>query len=298
MTLRGLLSSAKRYWMLALLCVVVCAAAGLGYGLMQRGSYKATATVASNVDSASLKGQADASAQKQKNAKVSIAVDTASKTLKITSESKSDRDAVVAANEVAKDTEVVARNMSAAASATGTATVSTSRARQASYARRNPLVFAAVGCAGGVFIALCVLVLVTDRKAPVNSACELEELTKIPVLGTLPCKDEGAQFAANVTFSVGDDPESVCLVPVNSVDVTEARDMLANAMAKSDGTSPRVVACKSIAQSADATYEAHKASATLLVIAEWNDSLKDVERTLHELKIAKANIAGILFVES
>lgn len=292
MTLGDLFSSAKRYWKLVLLCVVVCTAIGGGYGLLQRGTYKATAMVASNVDIAALKGQADASAQKQKDAKVSVTADTTSKTVKITGEGKSDRAVVVGVNEVAKDTETAAKKMSASA------TVSTSRADLASYSRRNPLLFAAVGFAGGVFIALCALVLVTDRKAPVHSARELEELTKIPVLGTLPTKDEGAQLAANVTFSAGDDPERVCLVPVNSVDVTEARDILAGAMAKSSGTAPRVVACKSIEQSADTTYEAHKASVTLLVIAEWNDSLKDVERTLHELKIAKANVAGILFVES
>lgn len=50
--------------------------------------------------------------------------------------------------------------------------------------------------------------------------------------------------------------------------------------------------------SADTAYEANAATATVLVVPEWDDSLKDVERTLHELRIAKANVVGTIFFAS
>lgn len=290
MTFRALLDTAKRFWMLMLLCVAVCAALGLGYGLMKPGSYKASATVASSVDVAALKGQAEAAAQQQKNAKVSVSADTTSKTIRISGDGKSDRAVVEGVNKVAKATEAAARTM------LSTATVSTSGARQASYSRRSPLLFAAVGAMGGVFVALCALFLVTERRAPVSGARELEELTKIPILGSIPTRDNGALLAANVVFSAGEALESVCIVPVGSVDAAETRDLLARALAKSLESAPRVVACRSIAHSVDTLYEAHDATVTLLAIAEWNDSLRDVDRTIRELEITKANVVGIIFV--
>ena len=272
--------------------MVVFTALGLGYGLLQSGSYRTMATVASNVDMAMLKGQADVTAQQQRDAKVSISADTASSSLKIYGESKSDRAVVEAVNKVANASAAAARNM------LPTATVKTSGARQASYSRRSPLVFAAIGFAGGAFLALCALVLFTDRKAPVHGARELEELTKIPVLGTVPAKDEGAMLAANVSFSTREALETVCLVPVRTARVAEIRDLLAKALTGTDGVAPRVVGCRSIVNSADAAYEAHAATVTVLVVSEWDDSLKDVERTLHELRIAKANVVGTVFVAS
>ena len=292
MTFRALVDTAKRFWKLMLACVVVCAALGLGYGLMKPGSYKANATVASSVDVAALKGQAEAAAQQQKGAKVSVSADTTSKTIRISGDGKSDRVVVESVNRVAGTTEYAARTMLA------TATVRTSGARQASYSRRSPLMFGAIGAIGGVFVALCALVLVTERRAPVSGARELEELTKIPVLGTIPTRDDGALLAANVRFSAGETLESVCIVPVGHVDAAETRDLLARALEKSLATAPRVVACKSIGRSVDTLYEAHDATVTLLAIAEWNDSLRDVDRTIRELEITKANVAGIVFVKA
>ena len=291
MTFGDLLYSARRYWKFVVVGIVICTLIGLGYGMLRKGTYKATSMVTSSVDIAALKGQAEAVAQRQSGAKISVTADTTSKTIKATGEGKNARDVVVGVNEVAKETAKAATSMVA------TAAVDTSPARQASYTKKSPFLFAAAGFAGGVLLTLAILVLVTERKAPVYSVRELEESTELPVLGTLPAKDEGALLAANVTFSAGDAPESVCLVPAGTVDTAEAAEMLKKSFARSGAeASPRVIACKSISESVDTAYEANKASVTVLAVAEWNDSLKDVERALHELALAKANLVGIVFV--
>lgn len=291
MTLGDFLNSVKRYWKALLVGIMVCTLLGLGYGILQRGIYKVTASVTSNVDITAVKGQAESAARKQENVTIGVTADTTSKTVTISGESDTARDVVVGVNKVVDST------VAAAAKMASNAATSKAYARQASYSKRNPLIFAIAGFVGGTLLVLLVMVIKTNLHAPVNSSSELEELTGIPILGTLPTEDKGALLAANVTFAGGDSMDTLCVMPVSTVDTSDTAELLAGALSQMDTASkPHVLACEGTVSSVDAVYEAKRSSATVLAIAEWKDSLKDVERTLHELTIAKANVIGIVYV--
>lgn len=313
MTLKVLLDVAKHYWIAMVACILVCTGIGAVYGFTRPGTYKATATVASSVDTATLKGQADVEAAAYEDAKITASADTSAKTVRITGDSTDPQKAVDGANEIASRIAALARAMTddvtvLEGSSAVTAAVSSSPAKEASYSKRTKI-YIALGFGGGVFLALCMIVFVASRKAPICDELELEEMTHLPILGTLPVRKGVSLLAPNVLFTLDSIPDSICLVPANSAPVKDAAAILDSSLAKlaaSQATdngprhgaqlTPQVIACDGLTESADAAFAAHEADATLLVVAEWYDSLRDVEHTLHELKIAKANTIGIVYV--
>lgn len=306
MTLKVLLSVIRRYWVGLLVCVLICTAAGLAYGLTRPVTYSATAVVASNLDVRTLKGQADIVVGESNIKGVSAAADTAAYSVRITARDSSPKELVDRANAVAEDVANVARGMSLFNSDDSTpqaVTVNVSPAKETAASKRNPGVYAIMGCAGGVLVALCIVVFVASRKAPVCDATELEELTHLPVLGTMPADEATSLLGANVIFAAESFPRSICVVPAKSASASNTARLLEALLRKASaergtGDAVRIVAGKSLLDSADTAFAVHDADATLLVVAEWDDSLRDVESALHELTIAKANTLGIVFVRA
>lgn len=306
MTLKVLLSVIRRYWIGLLVCVLVCTAAGLAYGLTRPVSYSATAVVASNVDVKSLKGQADIVVSGLDTTGVTTSADVASNSVRVTAKGSSDTNLVDTANEVAEDIADVARGMSVYNPndiAPQTITVNVSPAKETTISKRNPVTYAVLGCGGGLLIALCMVVFVASRKAPVCDATELEELTHLPVLGTMPASEANSLLGANVVFAAESFPRSVCVVPAKTSSADEVARLLETLFKKVAAQrgvqgNVRIEACKSLFDSLETAFAAHDADVTLLVVSEWNDSLRDVESALHELTIAKANMLGIVFVRA
>lgn len=306
MTLKVLLSVAKRYWLGLVICVLVCTAAGLGYGLTRPTTYSATAIVASNLDVKSLKGQADIIVGGQDIQGLSSSADASANSVRITAKDASPSNLVDVANSVAEEIADVARSMSVYNPddvTPQTTTVNVSPAKEAKASRRNPLVYAILGCAGGMLVAFCVVVFVASRKAPVCDETELEELTHLPVLGTMPSNEATSLLGANVVFVAETFPESICVVPAGSVSTDEIARLLERLLKKvaaerGERSEVRIVAGDSLSDSAETAFAAHDADVTLLAVAEWDDSLRDVENALHELMIAKANTLGLVFVRT
>lgn len=290
MTLGDLIGLIKRYWKPLILVVCLCTVLGLGYGLLRRGTYYASAIVTSSVDLAALKGQAEASASQQNGVKVSVTADTTSKTVKMSGEGSVDQDVVKSVNDVAKSTEKAAKNINSGA------TVSTSYARQASYSRRNPLLYAAVGFAGGIVVALCALVFLFYRRLPVRDSRELEKVVGLPTLGTLPSEDDGKLLAANIVLCLGEDCETVCLVSVSYADADRVVSVVTDALAsRQDDERPHVIGCQNITADVDALFAARRADAVILIVTEWHDSMRDVDRCIREFKIVKGNLKGLIY---
>ena len=306
MTLKVLLSVIRHYWVGLLACVLVCTAAGLGYGLTRPVSYSATAVVASNLDVKSLKGQADIIVAGLDVKGVSTSSDVASNSVRVTAKDSSDKNLVDTANEVAEEVADVARSMSVynpGDIAPQVITVNVSPAKETTLSKRNPVVYVVMGCGGGLLVALCIVVFVASRKAPVCDATELEELTHLPVLGTMPASEANSLLGANVVFAADSFPRSICIVPAKSTSADEVARLLEALLKKvaaerGEQGDVRIVAGTSLLESSETAFAAHDADVTLLVVAEWNDSLRDVEGALHELEIAKANTLGLVFVRA
>ena len=306
MTLKVLLSVIRRYWIGLLACVLVCTAAGLAYGLTRPVSYSATAVVASNLDVKSLKGQADIVVSGLDTTGVTTSADAASNSVRVTAKDSSDTNLVDTVNEIAEDIADVARGMSVYNPndiAPQTITVNVSPAKETQVSKRSIVTYVVLGCGGGLLIALCILVFVASRKAPVCDATELEELTHLPVLGDMPTSEADSLLGANVVFAAETFPSSICVVPAGSASTDEIARLLERLLKKvaaERGASDevRIVAGKSLSDSAETAFAAHDADVTLLAVAEWDDSLRDVEKALHELMIAKANTLGLVFVRT
>lgn len=306
MTLKVLLSVIKHYWVGLIICVLVCTAAGLGYGLTRPMTYSATAIVASNLDVKSVKGQADIIIGGMDEQGLTAEADATSNSVRITAKDTSSSNLMDVANMVAEDVADVARSMSAynpGDAMPQTTTVNVSPAKEVKASRRNPLVYAVLGCAGGTIVALCIVVFLASRKAPVCDATELEELTHLPVLGTMPSNEATSLLGANVVFAAETFPESICVVPAGSASTDEIARLLERLLKKvaaerGERSEVRIVAGDSLSDSAETAFAAHDADVTLLAVAEWDDSLRDVENALHELMIAKANTLGLVFVRT
>ena len=306
MTLKVLLSVIRHYWVGLIACVLVCTAAGLGYGLTRPVTYSATAVVASNLDVKSLKGQADIIVGGSDIKGLTTSADSAANSVRVTAKDTSPKDLVDVANSVAENVADVARSMSVynpSDVTPQTTVVNVSPAKEVTASRRNPAVYAILGCAGGMLVALCVVVFVASRKAPVCDPTELEELTHLPVLGIMPATEASSLLGANVVFASETFPESICVVPAKSVSTDEIARLLERllkrvAMERGADDDVHVIEGKPLTDSAETAFAAHDADVTLLAVAEWDDSLRDVESALHELTIAKANTLGLVFVRA
>ena len=72
-----------------------------------------------------------------------------------------------------------------------------------------------VGFAGGLFLAVAIIVAIDMANRPIRSREELERALELPVLNDGGSADLGAKLWANIQFTAGDAIDSVCLVPLD-----------------------------------------------------------------------------------
>lgn len=125
------------------------------------------------------------------------------------------------------------------------------------------------------------------------------------------------QILANLQFSCDGRPAAVAVVPVgNSATNPVVARGLASAFERSDARvklvkgSPHakkfqvsvppdaaiVVSCEPLDEGVGTAYIAHGADVTVLCVIEWADSKSQLASVIDELKLAKANIAGIAYL--
>lgn len=163
--------------------------------------------------------------------------------------------------------------------------------------------YAIVGLLGGLFLAACVLVVFNLAKEPVKNSGDIRKSFDIPIILEPDAKDPGVRLWANVQFATEQVPRSICLIPAGSGSVENIALLVSAAATASSGWKPTedargdsavaVTYCNSLEEDVEAAYAAHDADAVVLCVRRWQDSLKQVDSSLRELKLAKANLAGI-----
>lgn len=189
----------------------------------------------------------------------------------------------------------------------------------------DPIKYAVVVLLASLFVLIAAIVAWDSWKMPVKSVDDLEGATGIRVLGEVPSADGGERLFANLRFAVdgdgalgcGDAPLKVALVPVcDQVDaslvssvldvaacmaswdveitdagphdelecIDEADDDSENAV--SELPTLHIVRCAPIDAGMGAVWAARDAGATVVVVREWQTSLREVEETLRALSMA------------
>ena len=213
MTLMDLLKLLKRNWKLVVALPVICAVICAGALFVMPKTYAATASVAVSAEPGGIGGVAEGLAKEKAGSsglEMTAKANTTNKTIAITAEGKDGQACVDAANEVAGNLKTQAATLYP------NAQVQVSNASQASNVSPSLVKYTVVAFLAGLFIAVCVVVVMDMRRAPVHSAMEVEEGLKIRQLGDLPFptpEHSREAFLANVRFA-GDGEKALCVVPV------------------------------------------------------------------------------------
>ena len=190
-------------------------------------------------------------------------------------------------------------------------------ATQATTAKSGgKLKYLLVALLGGLFVAICIVVIIDMVKRPVKSIEGVQDAVELPVLEKLPVSDDGERLLANVRFaSKKERLGSVCVVPVkHAVLAEQASDALATAAEKEGLKVNRltlekrldqapvledgglsVIRCVSLIQGMSAAYAGQHSDAVLLTVSQWSDSMKELESAVAEFKLADTNLVGIVF---
>lgn len=160
--------------------------------------------------------------------------------------------------------------------------------------------YAFAGFFAGIFLALCIAIIINLIKAPLKDRNDVEEGFDLPVLAEGRASDIGDRLWANIQFAVDEMPQSVCLLPVRQPIAMPVEAVLAKAVSSAgapSGASVRVAAYSPLVDSMEGAYAARSADITVICASLWSDSLRDVADTLHELNLAHAKTAGVVLVD-
>ena len=314
MTLSDLAKLIRHYLKLVIAVPVVCVVITAVIALVAPQDYEAKSTLLTNGDVSLVGGyaQSEAEAFSQNGIEVSTATDVAYRTTTVIVEGN-DRDACIAAanatvRAAAEDVHAVAPEYA----------ISTNEAATAENVSPSILKLMLIALLVGLFLSLCVVILIDAIKKPIKSKSEVETLLGLPVIGMIPNRDRGERLLANVRFSSDETPTSVAIVPAGLTGATLACAELANAFEHSGTAVCRVkgnphaesignvslpgivsiVECSPISEGMGAVYIAKEADMTILCIREWLDSRKALTSIAEELKFAKANTIGAIFLTS
>lgn len=173
-----------------------------------------------------------------------------------------------------------------------------------------------VGLLAGLFATVCILILLDSARRPIKSLDNLKEVADLPVLAYGRGSVAGERLWANVQFATDDDITSICLVPVSAQGSQEsmseelahsalekypqskvvAARQIENESALDHAVPVLVVYCDSINENVKSSYIANKASATVVLVKSWVDGASAVESALNELRLAKANVVGLVLL--
>lgn len=313
MTILDLMRLIQRHFKLVVILPVIFAIAAVLWSFFMQASYTATASFITSGDLAFAQGLASKEASAYANSGVQVTCSSQSTTKQVTvSATGSDASACVSAvNSVASN----AVNQYKSANSTVVASLT-----EASSAFRNspsPLRVALTAFALGLFFAICIIVLMDIAKAPIKSREDAENACDLPVLGTATSAEGGDRILANLEFCCGRRPSTTAVVPiggaisaeivshelVNALDRSNVRTKLVKGSPfarKFKVSVPEdaavVVCCPPLAAGAGATYIANNSDATVLCVTEWSDSKRQLLATVRELKLAKANLAGLAYL--
>lgn len=159
--------------------------------------------------------------------------------------------------------------------------------------------YALVGFLGGVFLALCIVIIIDLVRVPLKGRDDIEKNFDLPILAEGCAAGIGGRLWANIQFAADKAPQSICLLPVHKLVVAPIETALVGAIAKmpaSSGGEIAVEAYPALGDNMEGAYAARDADVTVLCAALWDDSLCDVADSLRELGLAQADVCGIVLV--
>ncbi len=157
--------------------------------------------------------------------------------------------------------------------------------------------YALVGFLGGVFLALCIVIIIDLVRVPLKDRDDIEKNFDLPILAEGCAADIGDRLWANIQFAAGKAPQSICLLPVRRLTVAPIEAALVGAIAKMPASScgeTTVEAYPALTDNMEGAYAARDADVTVLCAALWDDSLCDVADSIRELGLARADVCGIV----
>lgn len=311
MTILDFMRLIRRYLKLAIVVPIIFAVVALVYSFVVQASYTATANFITNGDLAFAQGLAskEASSYAESGIQISCSSQSSTKQVTISATGSDATRCIEAANTVAKN--AVNQYANSNSGVIATVTEATSAVRNSP----SPFRVAATAFALGLFVAICIIVLIDIAKAPIKSREDAENACGLPVLGT--SVEDGDRILANLQFVCGKRPSTVAVVPVGNPEssVTISRELM-GALERSDVRvklvkgSPHarkfrvsvpddaavLVCCLPLSVGIGASYIANSSDATVLCVTEWTDSKRQLLATVRELELAKANIAGLVLL--
>lgn len=313
MTILDLMRLIQRHLKLVIALPIIFAVVALAYSFFIQASYTATANFITNGDLAFVRGLAskEATSYAKSGVQISCSSQSSNKQVTISATGSDATQCIEAANTVANN--AASQYKSSSSSVIATVTEATSAVRNTP----SPLRVAATAFALGLFVAICIVVLIDIAKAPIKSREDAENACELPVLGTGTSVEDGDRILANLQFACGKRPSTIAVVPIGQADsAVVISNELVNALERSSVRtrivkgSPHarkfkvsvpedaavVVCCPLLAAGAGASYIANSSDATVLCVTEWTDSKRQLLATMRELELAKANIAGLAYL--
>lgn len=313
MTILDLMRLIQRHLKLVIALPIIFAVVALAYSFFIQASYTATANFITNGDLAFAQGLAskEATSYAKSGVQISCSSQSSNKQVTISATGSDATQCIEAANTVANN--AVSQYKSSSSSVIAIVTEATSAVRNTP----SPLRVAATAFALGLFVAICIVVLIDIAKAPIKSREDAENACELPVLGTGTSVEDGDRILANLQFACGKRPSTIAVVPIGQADsAVVISNELVNALERSSvrtrivkglpharkfkvsvpEDAAVVVCCPPLAAGAGASYIASSSDATVLCVTEWTDSKRQLLATMRELELAKANIAGLAYL--
>ena len=326
MTLFDLFKLIRHYIKLVIILPVACAILVTLGLLVMPPTYVAKATLLTNGDIALAGGfaQTEATTFSKNGIEVSSKNDTSYRTVVIEAEGKDYGGCIAAANAtvLAAANDYRSANKLAAAndyrSANNQVSITTNEATYAESTSPSIPKTALIALLAGLFVAVCVVVVIDVVKMPIKSRNDIEAASNLPVIGTIPTRDRGERLLANIRFLGDGQPATIAVVPVGltggtltCAELASAFENVGTAVTRIKGNPhaqslsaialPEIVTiveCAPLSEGMGAVYIARDADVTILCASEWRDSRKALANVVEELQFAKANIGGVVFILS
>ena len=326
MTLFDLFKLIRHYIKLVIILPVACAILVTLGLLVMPPTYVAKATLLTNGDIALAGGfaQTEATTFSKNGIEVSSKNDTSYRTVVIEAEGKDYGGCIAAANATvlaaANDYRSANNQVSITTnrSANNQVSITTNEATYAESTSPSIPKTALIALLAGLFVAVCVVVVIDVVKMPIKSRNDIEAASNLPVIGTIPTRDRGERLLANIRFLGDGQPATIAVVPVGltggtltCAELASAFENVGTAVTRIKGNPhaqslsaialPEIVTiveCAPLSEGMGAVYIARDADVTILCASEWRDSRKALANVVEELQFAKANIGGVVFILS
>ncbi len=295
MTLLDLCKILKRNWLFIAIISVICAVVCGGVIMMMPKTYQTSAiiTASAEVNTVGGIGQSVAAENSSNQGQLSASTDANAKKVTITAKGSNPTQLMTLANITAYQVVQKAEELFPDTEEVNYSFMVT-RASTASDVSPSVTRYALVAFLAGLFVSICIVIIVDLVRRPIKSSAEVEELLSAPVLGTFDSDPLSTKrLLANIRFAV-EDADKVAIIAISDFDSADQICQALSKEASADGRPvPEFVACQPFTQNIDSSYVAHEAGHSVFVARQWVDSLNQLEAEARESLLADAKIDGV-----